>query len=63
VIVIDALDECEWEEDADVILELLSKVETVINLAIRFFLTSRPESHIRVGFDQIGQSEYQSTIL
>ncbi|KAB8213589.1 hypothetical protein BDV33DRAFT_184479 [Aspergillus novoparasiticus] len=63
VIVIDALDECEQEKDVEIILELLPGVETATNLAIRFFLTSRPEVPIRFGFDQIDRSKYQNTIL
>ncbi|KAH8434467.1 NACHT and WD repeat domain-containing protein [Aspergillus melleus] len=63
VVVIDALDECEREEDIEIILDLLPKVETATKTAIRFFLTSRPESPIRFGFDQIDQSNYQNTIL
>ncbi|KAL4869265.1 hypothetical protein BDV12DRAFT_196507 [Aspergillus spectabilis] len=63
VIVIDALDECEREEDVEIILELLPRVEKGTDMVIRFFLTSRPESPIRFGFDQIDQSEYQNTIL
>jgi hypothetical protein len=47
----------------EIILELLPKVEKVTGLVIRFFLTSRPESPIRFGFDQIDQSNYQNTIL
>ncbi|KAE8326170.1 hypothetical protein BDV39DRAFT_193890 [Aspergillus sergii] len=63
VIVIDALDECEREEDVETIINLLPKIETATNMAIRFFLTSRPEVPIRFGFDQIEQSKYQNTIL
>lgn len=63
VVVIDALDECEREKDVKIILSLLPKVETATKLAIRFFLTSRPESPIRFGFDQIDKSNYQNTIL
>ncbi|KAJ5225761.1 hypothetical protein N7468_006986 [Penicillium chermesinum] len=63
VVVIDALDECEREEDVAVILELLPKVEKATCLKLRFFLTSRPEATIRFGFDQIDQGEYQNTIL
>ncbi|OJJ65575.1 hypothetical protein ASPBRDRAFT_100228, partial [Aspergillus brasiliensis CBS 101740] len=63
VIVIDALDECEPEEDVEIILDLLPKLETATKMAIRFFLTSRPEIPIRFGFDQIDKSKYQNTIL
>jgi hypothetical protein len=63
VIVIDALDECGPEEDVGMILGLLPKVQQARNMGIRFFLTSRPESPIRFGFKQIGQSDYQNTVL
>ncbi|KAL4972605.1 hypothetical protein BDW66DRAFT_154582 [Aspergillus desertorum] len=63
VIVVDALDECEREEDVEIILELLPKVEKATGMVIRFFLTSQPESPIRFGFDQIGESGYENTIL
>ncbi|KAL4995521.1 hypothetical protein BDV10DRAFT_202893 [Aspergillus recurvatus] len=59
VIVIDALDECEREEDVELILELLPKVPKVI----RFFVTARPDPAIRFGFDQFDESDYQNTIL
>jgi hypothetical protein len=60
VIVIDALDECGREEDVGMILGLLPKVQEA---RIRFFLTSRPESPIRFGFHQIGQSNYRNSAL
>ncbi|GFN21443.1 WD40 repeat-like protein [Aspergillus tubingensis] len=63
VIVIDALDECEPEKDVEIILDLLPEVEMATNMAIRFFLTSRPEITIRFGFDQIDKSKYQNTVL
>lgn len=63
VIVIDALDECGPEEDVRMILCLLPKVQQAKDMGIRFFLTSRPESPIRFGFNQIGQSDYQNTVL
>ena len=49
VIVIDALDECRDEDPESAILlvlgELVSKIPRV-----KFFITSRPETHIKVGF-------------
>lgn len=63
VIIIDALDECEPQEDVEIILDLLPRIETATNLAIRFFLTSRPEIPIHFVFDQIDRSKYQNTIL
>jgi Mrp family chromosome partitioning ATPase len=63
VVVIDALDECEREEDVEIILDLLPKVEKATWLRVRFFLTSRPESPIRFWFGQIDQSDYHNTSL
>ena len=51
VIVIDALDECEDEEEqpASVILSVLGRL--VANIPrVKFFITGRPESHIQEGF-------------
>jgi hypothetical protein len=49
VIVIDALDECKDEETTSIILKFLDKnVKHLPN--IKFFITSRPETHIREGF-------------
>jgi hypothetical protein len=49
VIVIDALDECKDEETTSIFLGFLDKnVKYLPN--IKFFVTSRPEKHIREGF-------------
>jgi hypothetical protein len=56
VIVIDALDECESEENKDdirAILQLLLRVQMSKCVQLRFFLTSRPELPIRLGFKEI----------
>jgi hypothetical protein len=52
VLVIDALDECE-SEDLPLILRLLTKVKDLKIVQIRVFITSRPETPIRLGFRQI----------
>jgi len=49
VIVIDALDECEDEESASAILSVLGRLISKIP-KVKFFLTGRPEQHIREGF-------------
>ncbi|THC90327.1 hypothetical protein EYZ11_010206 [Aspergillus tanneri] len=56
VIVIDALDECETEDykdDIRVIIQLLPRVQISKYMRLRFFLTSRPELPIRLGFKNI----------
>jgi hypothetical protein len=53
VIVIDALDECDREEDVRIIIRLLSQVQRITSVQLKFFLTSRPELPIRLGFQDI----------
>ena len=50
IVVIDALDECDDEEDAESILELLSQAKTLSSVRLLVFVTSRPETPIRHGF-------------
>ena len=50
VFLIDALDECDGEEDVRLILQLLLELERVPFINVRVFLTSRPETPIRLGF-------------
>jgi len=49
VIVIDALDECKNDEPASAILSVLGRLISEIP-KVKFFLTGRPEQHIREGF-------------
>jgi hypothetical protein len=50
VIVIDALDECEGERDIRLILQLLAEIKSLRATRLRVFLTSRPETPVRLGF-------------
>ncbi|KAL8285641.1 hypothetical protein RB600_009867 [Gaeumannomyces tritici] len=61
-VVVDALDECDREEDATALVRLLSKAKEATSLRIRFFVTSRPELPIRLGFKKIGNG-YQDLAL
>jgi hypothetical protein len=63
VLVIDALDECNDEDDIRIILYLLAEVRSLERVRIRVFLTSRPEIPIRYGFCQIPDQEYQDFVL
>jgi hypothetical protein len=62
VIVIDALDECEQEDDIRVILQLLPRIQKLNSVQLRFLLTSRPELRIRLGFKDI-TNNHQDLIL
>jgi hypothetical protein len=53
IIMIDALDECESEEDIRTIIRLLPLVNETSAGDIRVFVTSRPELPIRLGFKDI----------
>ncbi|KAL4862444.1 hypothetical protein BDV12DRAFT_43171 [Aspergillus spectabilis] len=58
VAVIDALDECQSDSDSDdhdikVLLRLLPRVQESKSVRLRFFVTSRPELPIRLGFDAV----------
>ncbi|KAF7136923.1 hypothetical protein CNMCM5793_006585 [Aspergillus hiratsukae] len=61
VIVIDALDECEREDDIRVILQLLFRLQEIRSVHLRVFLTSRPELSIRLGFKQ--NKNHQDLVL
>ncbi|KAI9373897.1 WD domain protein, partial [Aspergillus egyptiacus] len=57
VIVVDALDECEKDNEIQVILQLLPYVQELNSLCLRFFITSRPELPIRLGFQTVGHHD------
>jgi hypothetical protein len=50
VLVIDALDECDGVKDVQGILQLLAEAESLKPIELRVFVTSRPETPIRLGF-------------
>ncbi len=56
VIVVDALDECDREENVRTIIRLFSQVKHTASAQLKFFVTSRPELPIRLGFQDISGS-------
>ncbi|CAG8280574.1 unnamed protein product, partial [Penicillium salamii] len=62
VIVIDALDECDSEDDIGILLRLLPQVRKSTSVQLRFFLTSRPELPFRLGFEGITDA-HQDLVL
>ena len=52
LVIIDGLDECQDMANQQSILRLLCDTITVHKIPLRFLIGSRPESHIRVSFDQ-----------
>ncbi|KAF8535469.1 hypothetical protein BDD12DRAFT_892769 [Trichophaea hybrida] len=62
ILMIDALDECEGEKDIGLILQLLAEVKTLNTVRLKVFVTSRPETPIRHGFNTIPEA-HQDFIL
>ena len=63
VIVVDALDECENEDDIRTVLQLWSRLPVDNTVRLRLFLTSRPELVIRLGFKKMSVNSYHDLIL
>jgi hypothetical protein len=63
VLVIDALDECEDDNDVRIILQLLAEARSLTTIRLLVFLTSRPEIPIRYSMHHILQAEHQDFIL
>jgi type II secretory pathway predicted ATPase ExeA len=62
VVVIDALDECDREDDVRLILRLLPQVQKSESIRLRFLLTSRPELPIRLELNSI-TDDHQELVL
>jgi hypothetical protein len=63
ILVIDALDECDTDNDIRTILHLLSEARSLEAFQLRVFLTSRPEIPIRHGFQSLLDTEHQNFVL
>jgi hypothetical protein len=63
VLVVDALDECDDENDIRIIVQLLAEARSLERVRLRVFLTSRPEVPIRHGLFQIPDAEHQDVVL
>jgi hypothetical protein len=63
LLVVDALDECEGERDVGIILKLLAEVRSLTAVRVRVLITSRPETPIRYGFDQMSEAEHCDFVL
>lgn len=63
VIVIDALDECEGDDDIRLVLQLLPQLQKLDAIRLRILLSSRPEYSIRLGFSKIARHDHQDLVL
>jgi hypothetical protein len=63
ILIVDALDECDDDNNIRIILQLLAEARSLQRVQLRVFLTSRPEIPIRYGFNQIPDTERQDFVL
>jgi hypothetical protein len=63
VIVIDALDECDSEQDIGELLRLISQAKDINGCSLRFLITSRPEVPVKHGFDKISYVNFYDYAL
>ncbi len=63
VLVIDALDECDGEEDVRLVLQIFATAKFSENVHLRIFVTSRPETAIRHGIYDITEVPHQDFIF
>lgn len=61
VLVIDALDECERDDDVYLLIRVLSSA-TTLRSHLRFFITSRPDLPVRLGFIRV-KGTFQDLLL
>lgn len=62
LVVLDALDECEDEQDFELILQLFTQAKNLREIWLGILITSRPETPIRYGFDDISPAEHRDFV-
>lgn len=63
VVVVDALDECNNEDDVRLLIQCLAAATTIESIQLRVFVTSRPDQPINLGFDGISGEIHLDFIL
>lgn len=63
ILVIDALDECNGDKDVQGILQLFVEAKSLNPIRLRVFVTSRPETPIRLGFRNMPGILYRDLAL
>lgn len=63
ILVVDALDECDDDNNIRIVLQLLAEARLSEKVRLRVFLTSRPDVPIRLGFYQMPESEHCDFVL
>jgi hypothetical protein len=63
ILVVDALNECENENDIRIILSLFTEARSLDTVRLQIFITSRPEVPIRHGVYQIPEAKHRDFVL
>jgi hypothetical protein len=63
VLIVDALDECDDDNNIRIILQLLAEARSLQRVRLRIFLTSRPDIPIRYGINKIPDAERWDFVL
>ncbi|KAI1119517.1 putative WD-repeat protein [Nemania sp. NC0429] len=63
IIVVDALDECDNEEDVFLLIQCFADTAAVGNIPLRVFVTSRPDQPINYGFNRVKRDAHEDFIL
>ncbi|KAK4163948.1 hypothetical protein QBC43DRAFT_55204 [Cladorrhinum sp. PSN259] len=63
IIIIDALDECKDLKEVKDLMGMLENVQTLCQVQLRFFVTSRADDHIVDGFKQLPKGLYHKKVL
>ena len=63
ILVVDALDECDNDNNIRTIIHLLAEARLLKLIRLRIFLTSRPEIPIRHGFHELSDAEHEDFVL
>ncbi|KAK4032051.1 hypothetical protein C8A01DRAFT_20831, partial [Parachaetomium inaequale] len=63
VVVVDALDECDNDDDVSLLIRCLAAAAAVEHVDLRIFVTSRPDQPINIGFGDISTDTRQDYIL
>lgn len=63
VILVDALDECDDEHAMRDIIDLFARASTVSSVKLKIVVTSRPETPIRLGFEDMSEILHRDILL
>ena len=63
MVVIDALDECDNEQDIQELLQIIFQVKKIKKCSLRFFITSRPKIPIKYSFHKITNTYFYDFAL